>query len=676
VGALAPPPPLNPDAPDIAWRPSAAYLERSRLLRFMGAVGVASYQDLLVWSVADPAHFWDAVLRDLDIEFYRPHTTTLDLSAGLPWPRWFVGGLYNYAHDAVDKRAIGAAAERLAIRWEGEEGATRTLTYRELHMETNRLAHALRGLGVGRGDRVGIFLPMIPEAAIAVLACAKLGAIYTPIFSGYAAPTVASRLADCGARVLITVDGFYRRGRVVPMKAVSDEALASAPSVLRVVVARRTGLAVSWSEGRDAWWDDLTAAQPEAFETERTSAEDPYMIIYTSGTTGRPKGIVHAHGGFPIKGAQDLAHLFDLQPDDVLFWPSDLGWMMAPWAISGALILGATLLLYDGAPDFPSPDRLWALTAGHGVTVLGVAPTLVRALKAHGDELVRRHDLARLRVLGSSGEPWDPESWRWLFETVGGGQLPIINYSGGTEVSGGILGCTTITPIKPCSFAGPIPGMAADVVDGEGGSLRGHVGELVIRAPWAGIARGFWADEARYFDTYWSRLSDIWVHGDWAEIDADGFWYIRGRSDDTIKTAGKRVGPAEVESAALLHPAVLAAAAIAVPHPLKGEAVVIFAVVRDRDGEASLLREEIIRAVTSVLGKALKPEHVELVQDLPRTRNGKILRRLIRARYLDLPLGDLSSLENPAALQQIAAHTGAEALGSASGDRLREGDTA
>ena len=675
MGALAPPPPINPDAPDIAWRPSAAYLERSRLLRFMGAVGVASYQDLLVWSVADPARFWDAVLRDLDIEFYRPHTTTLDLSAGLPWPRWFVGGLYNYAHDALDKRALGAAAECIAIRWEGEEGATRALSYRELHIETNRLAHALRGLGVGSGDRVGIFLPMIPEAAIAVLACAKLGAIYTPIFSGYAAPAVASRLADCGARVLITADGFYRRGRVVPMKAVADEALAAAPSVQQVVVVRRTGLAVSWSEGRDAWWDDLTAAQPEAFETERTSAEDPYMIIYTSGTTGRPKGIVHAHACFPIKGAQDLAHLFDLQPDDVLFWPSDLGWMMAPWAISGALILGATLLLYDGAPDFPGPDRLWALTASHGVTVLGVAPTLIRALKAHGDEPVRRHDLARLRVLGSSGEPWDPESWRWLFETVGGGQLPIINYSGGTEVSGGILGCTTITPIKPCSFAGPIPGMAADVVDGEGGSLRGHVGELVIRAPWLGIARGFWADEARYFDTYWSRLSDIWVHGDWAEIDADGFWYIRGRSDDTIKTAGKRVGPAEVESAALLHPAVLAAAAIGVPHPLKGEAVVIFAAVRDGDGATSLLREEIIRAVTGALGKALKPEHVELVQDLPRTRNGKILRRLIRARYLDLPLGDLSSLENPAALEQIAAHTGAGAAGSAWKDPLREGDT-
>jgi acetyl-CoA synthetase len=421
------------------------------------------------------------------------------------------------------------------------------------------------------------------------------------------------------------------------------------------VVVRRVGGEVPWQPGRDHWRDEAVAGQSDYFETERTDPEDPYMIIYTSGTTGKPKGIVHVHGGFPIKGAQDLAHSFDLQADDTLFWYSDIGWMMAPWAISGALILGATLMIYDGAPDFPEPDRIWALAARHGVTVLGIAPTLVRGLKVHGSAPVQGHDLSSLRAFGSSGEPWDAEAWLWLFEVAGGRRLPIINYSGGTEISGGIVGCTTITPIKPCSFAGPIPGMDADVVDDAGQSIRGRVGELVLRGPWPGMARGFWGDDARYLDTYWSKLPGIWTHGDWAEVDADGFWYIRGRSDDTIKTAGKRVGPAEVEAAAMTHPRVIAAAAIGVPHPLKGEAVIVFAVTREPvPDDRERLPDEIIGTMTHVLGKAIRPDRVYLVRDLPRTRNNKILRRLIRARYLDQPLGDLTSLENPEALEEVA----------------------
>ena len=647
-------PPLNADAPDVAWRPTPGYLERSRLRRFMQTVGVKSYQALLAWAAADPARFWDAALRDLGLEFYQPYTQTLDLSRGLPWARWFVGGLYNYAHDAVDKRARGADAGKIAVTWEGEEGATRTFTYAELHAASNRMAGALRERGIGFGDRVGVYLPMLPETVVALLALAKLGAIVIPIFSGYGAPAVAARLADCEACALITADGFYRRGKPVAMKRAADEAVAAVPGLRQVVVVRRAGLDVPWTEGRDAWWHDLDAAGPAEMETYRTSPEDPYMLIYTSGTTGRPKGAVHVHGGFPIKGAQDLAHCFDVQSDDVLFWFTDIGWMMGPWAISGALMLGATLMLYDGVPDYPGPDRLWALAARHGVSVLGIAPTAVRALKTHGEEPLRAHDLSRLRVLGSTGEPWDPESWRWLFETAGGGRCPILNYSGGTEISGGIVGCTTITPLKPCCFAGPVPGMDVDVVDEMGQPVRGRVGELVIRGPWPGMTRGFWQDADRYLETYWSRLPETWVHGDWAEIDADGFWYIRGRSDDTIKVAGKRVGPAEVESAALAHPAVTAAAAVAVPHELKGEAVVVFAVVRAGYQEGEALRREIEAAVVQSLGKALKPEAVRFVSDLPRTRNAKILRRVIRARYLDRPLGDLSSLENPAAVDGIA----------------------
>ena len=410
------------------------------------------------------------------------------------------------------------------------------------------------------------------------------GAIFTPIFSGYAAPAIASRLADCEAKLLITADGFLRRGAWVDLKSVADAALTAAPTVEHMLVVRRAGdaLDVPWTEGRDVWWDAGRRtgnrggrARPGA---HRRDPETPYMIIYTSGTTGRPKGAVHVHGGFPIKAAQDLAHTFDLEAGDALFWFTDLGWMMGPWAIAGALLLGARLVIYEGAPDFPGPDRLWDLVARHRVTHLGLSPTVIRALMAHGEDPVRGHDRSSLRVLGSTGEPWNPEPWWWYFREVGEGRCPVINYSGGTEVSGGIVGGNVIGPIKPASFSGPCIGTAADVVDETGRAVRGAVGELVIRAPLPGMTRGFWRDPQRYEEAYWSRWPGIWAHGDWASIDADGFWYIHGRSDDTLKVAGKRVGPAEVESAAVSHPAVLEAAAIGVPHPIKGEAIVVICV--------------------------------------------------------------------------------------------------
>ncbi|MDP9362724.1 MAG: AMP-binding protein, partial [Chloroflexota bacterium] len=421
------------------------------------------------------------------------------------------------------------------------------------------------------------------------------------------------------------------------------------------LVVRRTGEDVAWTEGRDSWWDEALAGQPESCPTEETDADDPYMVIYTSGTTGRPKGAVHVHAGFPIKAAHDLAYCFDLQEDDVLFWLTDLGWMMGPWAIGGGLMLGATLLLFEGTPDFPAPDRLWRLVDDHRVTTLGVAPTAIRALMAQGTDWVRRRDLSSLRVLGSTGETWNPGPWRWYFEEVGGGRCPIINYSGGTETGGGIVGCTTIQPQKPCAFTGPVPGMDADVVDDAARPVRGAVGELVVRQPWVGMTRGFWRDSPRYLETYWSRFPDVWVHGDWAEIDEDGFWFIRGRSDDTLKVAGKRVGPAEVESAATAHPAVREAAAIGVPHEVKGEEVVVFAVLRPGHEATPALGDEVRRTVAARLGAALRPAAVRFVGDLPKTRNAKIMRRVIRAAYLGQPPGDTSALENPAAVSEIVA---------------------
>jgi acetyl-CoA synthetase len=380
------------------------------------------------------------------------------------------------------------------------------------------------------------------------------------------------------------------------------------------------------------------------------------MIIYTSGTTGKPKGTVHVHGGFPVKSAQDMAHGFDVGADDTIFWYTDIGWMMGPWLIFGSLALGATMVLYEGTPDHPAPDRLWRMVADHKVTVLGVSPTLVRGLMTHGDDLPARHDLSSLRILGGTGEPWNPEPFNWFFKHIGGGRIPVINYTGGTEISGGILCGNVITHLRPCSFAGPLPGIAADVVDSEGNSVRGEVGELVIRNPWPGMTRGFWGDKQRYLETYWSRFEGVWVHGDWAYADPqDDLWYVLGRSDDTIKVAGKRLGPAEVESVLVGHGAVAESAAIGVPDELKGEALVCFVILRPGRVANEQLAHELQDLVANALGKPLRPKAVHFVTDLPRTRNAKILRRVVRSVYTGKDPGDLSSLENPSALAAIGA---------------------
>jgi acetyl-CoA synthetase len=592
-------------------------------------------------------------LEDLGVEFYQPYERVVDTSRGIAWPRWCVGGKMNIVHNCLDKWIGTTKESHIAILWEGEEGATRAMTYGQLSREVNCLANTLREIGVKKGDVVGIFMPMVPEIAVAVLAVAKVGAVILPLFSGFGAGAVAARLADAEARVLITADGFYRRGEVVSLKQTADEALLQALSVKDVLVLRRTGKDINWHTGRDLWWHEVMGGETVGAETEKTEAEDPLMIIYTSGTTGKPKGVLHSHCGFPIKAAQDMVHGLDVGESDRLYWVTDMGWMMGPWEVFGTTLLGATMLLYDGALDYPGPDRLWQLVQNHRVTILGVSPTLVRSLMRHGDEPMRRSDLSSLRILASTGEPWNTDPWLWFFNTVGKGQLPIINYSGGTEISGGILMGNVLTPLKPCAFAGPLPGMAADVVDETGHSVRNRVGELVIRQPWIGMARGFWRDPDRYIETYWNRFPDVWVHGDWAAVDDDGFWYILGRSDDTIKVAGKRVGPAEIESVLVSHAAVAEAAAIAVPDPVKGEMVVCFCVLKPGIREDGGLAEELKEKVARDLGKPLRPAKIKFVNDLPKTRNAKIMRRVIRAVYLGKDPGDISALENPNSLDSV-----------------------
>jgi acetyl-CoA synthetase len=649
-------PTFGRDVPDAAWRPAPDAASATRLGRFVRAAGVADIEALQARAAVDPAWFWGAAAEDIGLAWQRRPQQVLDTSAGVEWSRWWGGGAFNYAAAAIEPRA-GTAPDQTALSWEGEDGTIRQLSSGELRDETLRAAAMLTRLGVRAGDRVGIFLPLLPETVVSVLALGLLRAIYVPIFSGYAAPAVASRLNDCAARLLITADGTFRRGSRVGLKETADQAADQAPSVETVLVVgrlsgRRPGQ--GWRAGRDRWWaDEMAAVEQPLAEVPLTEPETPYMIIYTSGTTGRPKGAVHAHGGFPVKGAQDLAHCFDLGPGDRLFWFTDLGWMMGPWAISGGLLLGAQLVLYEGAPDHPGPDRLWSLVARHRVTHLGLSPTVVRALMPHGSGPVREHDLSSLRVLGSTGEPWNPESWWWFFNEVGGARLPLVNYSGGTEVSGGIVACNLLTPIKPCSFGGPNVGTAADVIDAAGASVRGQVGELAVRQPLPGMTRGFWQDPERYVETYWSRVPGTWVHGDWALVDEDGYWFIHGRSDDTLKVAGKRVGPAEVESAAVAHPAVLEAAAVGIPHAVKGEAIVVFCRLRPGEADDPDLRRSISDKVVEQMGKALRPEAIHVVPELPRTRSGKVMRRVARAAYLDTDPGDLTALENPLALEAI-----------------------
>jgi acetyl-CoA synthetase len=638
---------------EIVWRPSDDIVAHSRLKAFMDRHGIASLAQLQRRSTEDIEWFWDAIIRELGIEFYQPYERVIDMSRGIAWPRWCVGAKLNIIHNCLDKRRRTSTGLREAIRWEGEEGAVRVLSYEELDREVCRLTNALRDLGMQKGDVAALFMPMLPETVTAFFATIKLGGIILPLFSGYGAASVAERLRDSGAKFLFTVDGFYRRGQTVLLKPIADEALSAAPRVKYTLVFKRLGISIPWNTQRDHWWHEEIARQNDQAATEQTDAEDPLMIVYTSGTTGRPKGAVHTHCGFPIKAAQDMLLGFDVAPNDVLYWVTDMGWMMGPWEVFGTTLLGATMVLYDGALDFPGPDRLWSLIERHRASILGVSPTLVRGLMRHGAQSAEQHDLSSLRILGSTGEPWNPDPWHWYFQTAGKGRLPIINYSGGTETSGGLVSGNVLTPLKPCAFSGAVPGIAADVVDETGASVRGQVGELVVRKPWIGMTRGFWNDSERYFQTYWNRFPNVWVHGDWAAIDAAGLWYILGRSDDTIKIAGKRIGPAEVESVLVGHPAVSEAAAIGVPDSLKGEALVCFCVLKPGNTASELLREELRGRVARALGKPLKPEVVKFLEDLPKTRNAKIMRRVVRSAYLNQTAGDLSALENPQSVEAV-----------------------
>ncbi|GAV26447.1 hypothetical protein ciss_23800 [Carboxydothermus islandicus] len=632
--------------------PEEHHLKESFIARFMARWHFKNFEELIKAAYSYPDWFYSEMAKQLDLTFFTPYEKIEDLSRGWHYPKYFNNAGFNIAYDAVVKKALNNG-EKTAIIVEKENSTFETLSFEQLYREIKKAATVLANLGISLGDRVAIYLPMIKETPIFLLALAYIGAVAVPVFSGYGFEAVRERVILSGAKLLITADGFSRRGQEVPLLNTALEAVKDLNIAILAVTNLNTPK-LSPNYEKLYWYNELNKQFAQEISIASTRTEDPLLIIYTSGTTGKPKGTLHTHIGFPVKSAIDMLFAFDIGPEDKVFWITDLGWMMGPWLIYGTLLIGGTVVLYEGSPDYPSRTRLWELIEKHQISVLGLSPTLIRLLMTFPDADPENFSFKSLRILGSTGEPWTEEAWQWFFEKVGKKKLPIINYSGGTEISGGILASYPIHKIPPCAFTGVLPGINADVVDENGKPVRNRVGELVIKGPWNGITRGFFNEPERFEQTYFSRFGpDLWAHGDWAKIDENGYWYILGRSDDTIKVAGKRLGPAEVENIVNALPEIAESAAFGIPHPIKGEALVVVAVPNKTDFVKEELIQKIKNQIATKLSKALSPEDVLIVKALPKTRNGKILRRLIRESYLGEVKSDTFSLENPQALAEI-----------------------
>jgi acetyl-CoA synthetase len=662
---------------EVAFEPSREFVESTNVYEFMQAYGIEDYEALIERTTSEVdgidasgvEWFWDEVVDYLGVEFYENYDRVRDDSEGPQFSEWYPGGTINVAHNAVDRHAaVGAPARNtVACIWEGELGAVREITFHDLHRQSNRVANALDERGVGEGDTVGLYMPMVPEVISILYGCFKVGAIAVPIFSGFGVDATATRLADPECSVLFTGDGFYRRGEPVTLKDTADEAIAQAAeggtTVEHTVVYDRLGSRaddgtdIRWDDARDEWWGDAVGEQSSAFETRELDANAPAMLLYSSGTTGEPKGIVLPHAGVQIQCAKEVYFAFDHQPADRFFWVSDIGWMMGPWTLIGNHTFGGTVFMYEGAPDYPEPDRFWRMIDEHDLSTFGISPTAIRALRKHGDDWVADHDLSSLRLLGSTGEPWDPETWLWFHEHVGGGETPIINISGGTEICGCFLMPMPIQPLKPCTLGGPGLGMDIDIVDETGESVADshERGFLVARDSCPSMTTGLWGGDERYLNEYWSTFEDppMWDHGDWAQKDEDGLWFLHGRADDALNVAGRKVGPAEVEGALLDHDAVNQAAAVGVPDDTTGTAVVTYVVLESGVEGSEELREALTAQVGEELGKPFRPREVLFVDEFPKTQSGKIIRRAIESVYRGEGLGDMSSIENPSALDEI-----------------------
>src|SRR5713226_7948421 len=594
---------MPPAQPKWIWEPGQEWIERTNVHRFMQRLGIQDREQFIRYSQERLEEFWAEMIKEAGIHWLHPYERVLDTSDGVEWSRWFTGGKLNIADNCLDRHK---GSNHIAILWEGEDRPPREITFAELYVDVNRLANALRVMGLREGDRVALCMPMVPEIVTILYACFKLGLIVVPIFAGFGAGAIATRLENSGARVVFTADQLHRRGKSIPLRVKVEQAAAKAPSVERIVSLEQ--------------WDALLAGQSSECETLPLDSEARCLILYTSGTTGKPKGTVHTHAGALAQMSKEIYLAFDHQPADRFFWLSDIGWMMGPWSIIGNHHFGGTILLYDGAPDYPDAGRLWQVIERQGIATFGISPTAIRLLMR--SDAAMSHDMPSLRLLGSTGEPWDETSYSWFFEHVGKRRCPIINISGGTEIVGCFLFPLPIQLLKPCSLGAPAPGMATDVVDENGESVRGKMGYLVCRKPAPSMTRGIWGDPERYIETYWSRWKGYWYHGDWASVDEDGCWFLHGRADESMNVAGRKVGPAEVEDALIEHPSVSEAAVIGVPDELKGEAIVAFVVPKAGVTVTAEFEEQLSKHLVDCLGPTFKPRAVRVVRELPKTQSG------------------------------------------------------
>ena len=611
---------------------------------------ISSLDELCIKSKNNLEWFWESVDEDIGIVWDEPYTKTLDTSNGIAWAKWFVNGKTNIYKSSVEK-FTKKTPEKIAYDFISEDGIQTKLSYFELNSKVSKFANGLKSLGVKKGDVIAIYLPMIEEAVISILAAAKIGAVQTIIFSGYSSESLQIRLQDCKAKILLTSDGFHRKGKSISQKTIVENAIVDT-NIEKIVVVPYKGIDQYEKSNKIEFYDNLILNQSNSCSTEIMDSEDPLFILYTSGTTGKPKGVLHTHGGFSVFAGHQASYLVNMGENDRLFWPADIGWITGlVWNVYGLLLTGSNAIIYDGALDFPNSDRVWEILSKYKATIFGISPTAVRLFKKINAKPLEKYSLDTLQNIPTTGEPLDEDSWWWLFEKVGNKKIPIMNLSGGTEIGGAMLSVFPGMKLKPSTVGIPVPGMDLDIVDEDGNPIRGNNGYLIIKQPWPAMTRGLLNDDERYLETYWSKFENIWFHGDYVLADEDNLWYMKGRADDVINVSGHRMSTSEIEHTVISHNKISDAASISIPDELTGEAIVVFFVPENKN-EVNL-EADIIEHINKKIGKIAKPKLIFQLSDLPKTRTGKIMRRLLKAKLTGNPLGDLSSLENPDILKEI-----------------------
>jgi acetyl-CoA synthetase len=618
------------------------------------------YREFYEASIRDPETFWGEQARKL--EWFKEWDKVLEWAP--PFARWFVGGLLNASYLCVDKHVKTWRRSKVAIYWEDEFGNARTLSYSQLYSAVNRFASILRNLGVEKGDRVAMYLPLIPELPIAMLATARIGAVHTVIFSGFSAQSIAERVNDTQAKVLITADGGFRRGKVIPLKKTIDTALEKTPSVETVVTVKRADVEVDMTPGRDFWYHELLRDSKAYVEPVPMESNEPLYILYTSGTTGKPKGVVHNTGGYMVYNHSAYEWAFNIRDESIYWCTADIGWVTGHSStVYAPLSHGATIILYEGATDYPKIDRWWEIIEKYGVTVFYTSPTAVRLFMKYGDEWPTKHDLSSLEILGSVGEPINPEAWMWYYKIIGNERCPIVDTWWQTETGGFMISPAPgieLVPLKPGSATLPLPGIEADVVDEDGNPTPPEVkGYLVIKKPWPAMLMTVYKDADRYKEAYWSKFPGVYDSTDYAIKDGDGYFWLLGRADEVLKVAGHRIGTAEVESAAVAYPPVSEAAVIGKPHEIKGESIAVFAILKQGYKPTDELKAEVRQHIREVIGPVASPDEIHFVKSLPKTRSGKIMRRVLKAILMDRPIGDVSTLEDEASIEDVKREYGA-----------------